>query len=89
MKQKDVALILVIAFISAIASFVISNALFNSSSSKQYAPVVPAISSSFNMPDTRYFNSNSIDPTQLIQIGNSTNSNPFNNTSGSSSSSSQ
>jgi len=40
--------------------------------------VVPAISSSFPSPSTQEFNSGSIDPTQLITIGTSTNQTPFN-----------
>jgi hypothetical protein len=80
MKQKDMALILIVAFVSAVASFFISNALFTSKNSQQQVQVVPSISASFQTPDSRYFNSSSIDPTQLIQIGNTTNTNPFNGT---------
>lgn len=79
MKQKDVALIIVIVFISAIVSFVVSNMLFSSPAKRQQqVEVVDAINSTFATPDSRYFNSNSIDPTQLIQIGNNNNTNPFN-----------
>ena len=78
MKQKDIALITVIAFISAILSFVVSQLLFSTKTQQQDAQVVPAITASFPAPDGRYFNSNSIDPTQLIQIGNQNNTNPFN-----------
>lgn len=78
MKQKDVALILVIVFISAVVSFFVSSTIFGSPSNRQQqAEVVDPITSSFPNPDPRYFNSNSIDPTQLIQIGNNNNTNPF------------
>lgn len=79
MKQKDIALIIVIVFISGIASFFISGALFASSSSRQQkVEKVEAITADFPTPSKKYFNSESIDPTQLIQIGNSTNPDPFN-----------
>lgn len=80
MKQKDVALIIIVVFISATVSLFISNMFFGSSTRKQQVAVVPTISSAFQPPDSRYFNSSSIDPTQLIQIGNTTNTNPFNGT---------
>jgi hypothetical protein len=78
MKQKDVAVIIVIAFISAIVSFFVSNKLFVTPSNRQQkAEVVDAISSSFQTPDKKYFNSNSINPTQASPIGGNTNSDPF------------
>lgn len=79
MKQKDIILIIVIAFISGIASLVLSRVIFAPAKSRQQAvQVVSPIDSKFTTPTTKYFNSKSIDPTQLIQIGNSTNPNPFN-----------
>jgi len=78
MKQKDIALILVIVFFSAILSFAVSKFLFTSSKDRQQeVEVVYAISSDFPEPDKRYFNSKSINPTQLIEIGNSSNPDPF------------
>ncbi|MGF7228511.1 MAG: hypothetical protein ACQR33_00815 [Candidatus Saccharibacteria bacterium] len=79
MKQKDIALIIIIVFISGIASFFISNLLFASPSNRQQkVEVVEAITPDFPTPSSKYFNNQSIDPTQLIQIGNSTNPDPFN-----------
>lgn len=84
MKQKDIALIIVIAAVSAIISLVVSRILFTSSANRQQnVEVVQSISSNFPTPDSRYFNSSSVDPTQLIQIGNNNNSNPFSGTSSS------
>jgi hypothetical protein len=81
-KQKDVALIIVIAFVSAIVSFVVSNKLFVTPSNRQQqVEVVDPINSSFQTPDKKYFNSNSVDPTPAAQIGTDTNQNPFNGTS--------
>lgn len=78
MKQKDIALIIVIAAVSAVLSFVVSGMIFNKPANRhQTTQVVDVITSDFPPPSTKYFNSNSIDPTQLIQIGNSSNPNPF------------
>ncbi len=82
MKQKDVAMIIVIAFISAVVSFVVSNKLFVTPSNRtQQAEVVDQIQASFQNPDKKYFNSSSIDPTQTSAIGNGSNDNPFNGSS--------
>jgi hypothetical protein len=82
MKQKDLPIIIVVVFVSALLSFFVSKAVFASSSSRsQQVDVVEPISASFPTPDTAYFNSNSVDPTQLIQVGTNNNTNPFNGSS--------
>jgi hypothetical protein len=79
MKQKDVAVILIIAFISAIVSFLASNKLFVTPANRQQkAEVVDQITASFQTPDKKYFNTNSIDPAQSGVIGGDNNQNPFN-----------
>lgn len=78
MKQKDWALIILIAGIAAVASFFLSNMLFGGAKHQQKAEVVDVVTTDFATPDTKYFNSNSINPTQLIEIGNNNNANPFN-----------
>lgn len=79
MKQKDLALIVVIAFVSAVISLFVSKAIFVSPKARQQqVEVVQPITADFPQPDTRYFNSNSIDPTQTITIGQNNNTNPFN-----------
>lgn len=78
MKQKDIALILVIVFISGVISFVVSGWIFaRPADREQKAEVVDIITSEFTPPDSKYFNNKAINPTQLIQIGNSNNPNPF------------
>ena len=82
MKQKDIMLIAIIIIVSAVISIVLSNMLISSPKNRQQkVEVVAPITPDFNQPDTKYFNSNAIDPTQLIQIGGSSNSQPFNGTS--------
>lgn len=78
MKQKDIALIIVILFISGIISFFVSKMLFaKPEDRKTQVEVVEAINPKLNSPDARYFNANSINPTQLIQIGNQNNQQPL------------
>lgn len=82
MKSKDLALLLVVAFISIVFSVVVGKLVFATPTNReQKVEVVQPISSTFPPLDTHYFNSNSVDPTQLITIGNNTNPNPFNGSS--------
>lgn len=79
MKQKDIALVIVIAAISGVISFVLSGMLFVPSANRQQkVEVVDKITTDFPLPSSKYFNSSAIDPTQTIQIGNNNNPNPFN-----------
>lgn len=80
MKQKDIAVIIVVAFISAVVSFVVSNKLFVTPSNRQQqVEVVDPIDANFQTPSGKYFNQNSIDPTENTTIGGN-NQNPFNGT---------
>jgi hypothetical protein len=82
MKQKDIALIIVIAAAGGIISFIVGNMIFASPKShNQTAPVVQPITADFPQPDNQYFNANSIDPTKVITVGQNANQNPFNGTS--------
>jgi hypothetical protein len=79
MKQKDIALIIGIAFVSAIASFIISGKIFVTTDNKQQkVEVVDVINTQFSQPDSKYFNSQGVDPAQPIQLGGNNNQNPFN-----------
>ena len=78
MKQKDIALIAVIVVISAIISLFVSKAIFAPPKNRQQqVEVVQSITSGFQEPDNRYFNTSAFDPTQDITIGQSANTNPF------------
>ena len=86
MKQKDIATILVIAFISAIFSILLSGKLFDSPKGRStQVEVVQKITPDFPTPSTdpkfkKYFNEQSVNPTKLIQIGDNSNTKPFNQT---------
>jgi hypothetical protein len=79
MKQKDIVLVIVIVFISGVLSIVISNKLFASPKNRQEkVEIVDPITAEFQTPDKKYFNESSIDPTQLIKIGDgNSNTDPF------------
>lgn len=78
MKSNDFLLIAVVAIVSGVFSVLLSNMLFTPKSSKELsAQVVDPITADFQTPDKRYFNDQAINPTQLIQIGDSNNPNPF------------
>lgn len=78
MKQKDIALIAVVAVVSVVVASLASNFLFSFTGGREkQAETVDAISATFTQPDSAYFNSNSIDPTQIIRIGDNSNQTPF------------
>jgi flagellar basal body-associated protein FliL len=79
-KDKDITLILVIVFISAVVAFLVSNWLFGSEQQReQKAEVVDVITPEFRRPPEKYFNTQSLNPTKLIEIGDNPNPNPFGN----------
>jgi len=78
-KQKDLALILVMAFISAVAALILSHVFFASPKSRQQtAEVVDVVTPDFAEPPSKYFNVQAVNPTQQIEIGGNSNPNPFN-----------
>ena len=80
MKQKDILLIAAVVLISGTFSLLLSKFLFTIPKNRQAkVEVVQPISADFSQPDTRYFNSNSVDPTRNITIGDSQNTQPFSN----------
>lgn len=79
MKQKDITLILVVAFVSAVIGIFISNAVISGPKKRnEKVETVETVTADFPEPDKKYFNEKSIDPTQLIRIGENSNPAPFN-----------
>ena len=79
MKQKDIALILVVAIVSGTISLFVARDIFTTSKDRKLqAEIVQPITTDFQTPGNKYFNSNSIDPTQKISIGDGQNTAPFN-----------
>lgn len=78
MNQKDIVLIIVIAFFAGAISIFSSKALFTSSKNRDLSvQQVDKVESGFKEVDTRVFNAQAINPTRLINIGDSTNPKPF------------
>lgn len=78
MKKNDLALILVTVFFAGVISLLVSKVFFTSGENSQLeAQVVQPITTDFQKPDERVFNEDAINPTQLIQIGNNSKSDPF------------
>ncbi len=80
MKQKDIALIVVVVIVSGMLSFFVGRYMFASPEKRQVeAEVVDPIVSEFNASlDKKWFNKNAVNPTEVIQIGDSSNNSPFN-----------
>lgn len=79
MKRKDLMPLLVVGGLAAIVSFYVSGAIIIPSDKKESVEVVPVISTELIEPDERYFNSNSINPAQDIEVGQDPDSQPFSN----------
>lgn len=78
MKQKDIVLIAIVVLFAGILSVIVSNIFFTPDSNKSLtAEIVDPINSEFQPPDKRVFNKDAINPTKLIEIGNSNNNQPF------------
>lgn len=78
MKQQDIALIVVVVFISAVGSIFFSKMVIDTPKNRSAkVEVVDKIVADFPALDKRYFNDKSIDPTQLIHIGNNDSQDPF------------
>jgi ABC-type uncharacterized transport system permease subunit len=83
MKQKDIIVLVAIAFFAMIISSILANAIFSSSKHRNLkVPVVQVISSDFPQVSSddslkSIFNDQALDPTQLIKIGTSQNQAPF------------
>jgi len=70
MKQKDIALIVVMVLVGAALSLVVSRLIFSSPKNRQQkTEVVDVINSDFSAPPPKYFNSSAINPTQPISLG--------------------
>lgn len=86
MKRKELITIASVAVIAAIFSIILSGILFGSPKKNPIkVPVADKINPSFPAVQTDdaykpFFNSNALNPTQLIQIGGNNNTNPFQGT---------
>lgn len=79
-KQSDIAVIILVASISLVASYFIGNSIINTDANRSTdVEVAVPISPEFPQPSTRIFHDDAINPTELIQIGNEqSDDRPFN-----------
>ncbi len=78
MKRQDFTLIVVVVVFSTVISVLLASVLIPSSSKKpQKVELVDPISADFKLPDSKYFNDKSVNPTKVIKIGDTPNQKPF------------
>lgn len=78
MKSKDIFLLIVIGIFSAVISIIVSNLFINTDTNRsQNVEVVSPISADLERPPKEYYNGDSINPTQTIQIGDDSSTQPF------------
>lgn len=78
MKQRDILIIVAVAMASGLLSYGIATFVFNGKKTYNLkAPTVEAITSEFKLPDSAYFNKESINLTKNINIGGPGNPTPF------------
>lgn len=78
MKQKDIATVIVVAFIAAVTSYFIANRVFVTPENRQQTvEVIDVLSDKFGPTDKRFFNDKSINPTRNTELD-TTNETPFN-----------
>lgn len=78
MKQKDILTLVAVAIFSGVLSLVLTKFVVNTPEKRsQEVETINAITADFPKPDSKYFNTQSVDPAQPVEIGTSTNPNPF------------
>ena len=69
-RQKDIAALILIVSIMLVASYMVGDAVINSPKNRSAeVEVVTPISPDFPAPDLKIFNDQSINPTEIIRIG--------------------
>jgi hypothetical protein len=78
MKRNDIAVLILIASITLVLSFLLVKSLFGSPTALQTkVESVEPISATLQQPPITVFNKDAINPTVLIQIGDTSNQQPF------------
>ena len=76
--KKDIFKIFIVAVFSGVLSIIISGLFLSTSEDRaQKVEIADPIVTTFDIPSKDYFNSDSVNPSQNIQIGTDPNSNPF------------
>lgn len=78
MQKKDFGVLAVVAIVSAVLSMILSGIFFSTPEDRaQSVETAEVISTTFDRPNSDYFNTNAVNPAQNIQIGVDPNSTPF------------
>lgn len=78
MKKNDIALILVVGFVSAVFALILSNVFISSADNRQEeVEVVGEIVADFPEPDKEFFHEKSLNPTLVIEISPNDTEKPF------------
>ena len=81
MNKKDLAVVLVVAIFSSVFSILVtSKFLVSADSRQQKVEVVDKIATDFQLPDERFFNKDSLNPTVPGQVNTELNTEPFKTT---------
>jgi hypothetical protein len=80
MKKNDIALLILIASLSLVFAYFIAKAVIGEPKNQTVkAEVVEPITAGLTQPSPTIFNSDAINPTVVIQIGDPSNQQPFSN----------
>ncbi len=72
MKKTDIAMIVLIASLSVLVSFFVTNSILGGAERKdETVPTITAISTTIEAPDTAIFNDKAINPAVEVQVGRS------------------
>ena len=78
MRKKDLPMLVLIVGISAIVSYLIVGIFISTPKDrKQSVEVAETLTADFTIPEDTNFNSDSINPTKLIEIAPNSNDQPF------------
>ena len=78
MKQNDIAMLILVVAISFVTSWFVFNAIFPGPDEQSVeVEVVNEITDEFEQPSNKIFYDGSINPTELIQIDDQNNEQPF------------
>lgn len=77
-KQSDIAIVILVAGFTLFLSYFLGGKIINTPDSRTTEiEKVVEVSAEFPLPDSKIFSSNSLNPTELIQIGGSNTEQPF------------
>lgn len=78
MKQKDLTLVIVVVFFAVIVSLIAGKFILGGVKvGEEEVPKVDAITTTFEFPSSKYFNDDSLNPTESVKVTPNDNETPF------------